>query len=114
MNSKKSYQLLEQAMKNLPNEHSFTPVRQFIRKALQEIATVEIKRTKKKESLSPSDKWNIDLQTGSLVNPWQTRMEHSVNPLKSIDEMIKLEQSKIEIIKTIPQSPTYKGIYLNR
>ena len=102
MDSKKSYSLLEQAMKNLPNEHSFGQVRQFIKKALQEIYTVETKRAKKKETLTPHEKWNLDLQTGSMVNPWQVTLEQGKmgNPLKAIDEMIKKEQIKIEEIKT--------------
>jgi len=92
-------------MKNLPAEYSFSPARLFIKKALQEIATVETKRAKKKETLSPAEKWNLDLQTGSMVNPWQVALEQRKigNPLKVIDEMIKKEQIKIEEIKTRQQ-----------
>ena len=104
MDSKKSYSLLEQAMKTLPAEHSFSPARLFIKKALQEIVTIETKRAKKKETLTPHEKWNIDLQTGSMVNPWQVSLEQrknpmATNPLKAIDEMIKQEYAKIENIK---------------
>jgi 3-methyladenine DNA glycosylase AlkC len=108
MKSKRSYQLLEQALRALPQEQAFATARTQMRKALTEMAEAEKKKTEKK-SITPAEKWKLDLETATLSSPFTQQMQTQkmqVNPLDTIDNLIKDEQRKIDEIKKQQQKPS--------
>jgi len=95
--------LLQEVLRNLPNERDYSPIRYSIKKTIMEIAQLEAKQTKKRP-LTPHEQWKINLETGTLTNSFATKIQQSKtpwikDPLKLIDEMIKQEQKKIENIQ---------------
>ena len=115
MKSKRSYQLLEQALRALPQEQAFATARSQMRKALTEMAEAEKKKTEKK-SITPAEKWKLDLETATLSSPFTQQMQTQkmqVNPLDTIDNLIKDEQRKIDEIKKQqkPSGGTIGGLF---
>ena len=114
MNSKKSYQLLEQALRALPQEQAFAAARTQMRKALTEMAEAEKKKSNKKaQGLTPAEKWKLDLETATLSAPYMQRLQPTqINPLDAIDNLIKTEQQKIDEIKKQQKPPnTVDGLF---
>jgi len=109
MKNNRSYQLLEQALRALPQEHEFTEARKQMKKALMEIAEVEKKKASKKASrLSPAERWTLDLETAALSSPFSQKiagMQSLANPLDVIDKLIQKEQRKIDEIKSKQTPP---------
>jgi len=97
MNTKKSLGLIEQALQALPANFALRDVRFHVIKALNELRKVENKKNKQKtaQETTPLEKWRFDLETSSMMAPWQTK-EEKKNTILNIDKMIEIEQKKLE------------------
>ena len=91
-----SKQLLTKAFRELPSSNSLNGVRSHIQRALNEIVKIEKTKAKKasQSQQTPRDKWELDLATGSMVNPLSPQM--ATNAVNAIEHMISQEQSKIQ------------------
>jgi len=96
--TEKTKKLIEEAIRQLPEDFSLRDARYHMTRALNEIQQVEKKRAKRsqqEEKLTPRQKWEMDLQTGSLVRPELTpQQKHDV--LAQIDSMIDEQEKKIQ------------------
>jgi len=91
----KSKQLLGQALNALPEGSALSAVRTHISRAMNEMSIVEKNRTKiSGDALTPRQKWELDISTGTLVNPLTAGQQQDV--LSQIDQMISSEQEKID------------------
>ena len=98
----RSKQLIEQALRAMPQDFSLRDARYHISRALAEIQKVEKKKAKQQSVITPRQQWEFDLQSGKLIPPGmdnQQRIDH----LNKIDELISAEQAKIDSIGK-PQS----------
>ncbi len=90
----KSKQLLGQALNALPEGSTLSAVRTHISRAMNEMAIIEKRRNKKSEdTMTPREKWEFDISTGTMVNPLTAKQQ--VDVLSQIDQMISSEQGKI-------------------
>lgn len=90
----KSRELIEQAFKALPTDNVLINARNYLFKALQEVVQVEKKRNKKTESvMTPSQKWQLDLKTSTLMNPMNPQQQKDA--LQALEQMIADEQKKL-------------------
>lgn len=99
-NTQSTKQLLEAALQNLPVNRHTSDIRTHIFRAINEIKRVEKREYQKAQenaTLTPSDKWKLDLQTGQLARPVVTP-QVQLNLINKIDEMIAAEKKKIEEI----------------
>jgi len=89
-------QLLEAALKNLPDNNRTGNIRTYIRYALYEVDLVSKKEKRTQENaITPEQRWKLDLETGQLANP----NVYAPNVLKHIEHLIKTEQNKLEELK---------------
>lgn len=108
-NTQSTKQLLETALQSLPVNRHTSDVRTHIHRAINEIERVEKKEFRKAQQqakLTPSEKWQLDLETGQLVNPLSPQMQ--LNLLGQIDEMISAEKKKLDDINQ-RKSPPEEG-----
>ena len=104
----KSKQLLGQALNALPEGSSLSAVRTHISRAINEMAIVVKNRVKTSEdALTPRQKWELDISTGTLVNPLTANQQFDV--LNQIDQMISGEQDKINELQN-KKSPDNKTL----
>jgi hypothetical protein len=96
--------LLQEALRALPNDRDYSPIRYSIKKAITEIAQVESKQNRKRP-LTPAEQWKLNLETGTLTHPAATRLQPTLNPLKILDEMIGQEKKKLEELKKPKENP---------
>ena len=91
----KSKQLLGQALNALPEGSALSAIRTHISRAINEMEIIEKKRVKRSEdALTPREKWELDIATGTMVNPLTVQQQQDV--IGRIDQMISSEQEKIE------------------
>jgi len=94
-NTAKSKQLIEQALRELPDRFALRDVRYNLARALSEIGRVENKRGKREAiQMTPHQKWEMDKETNRLV-PNNLTEQQKVDVLGQIDAMIAAEQQKI-------------------
>ncbi|MHA2427802.1 MAG: hypothetical protein ACXADB_07245 [Candidatus Hermodarchaeia archaeon] len=101
-NTEKTKKLIEEAIRQLPEEFALRDVRYHMTRALNEIQQVEKKRAKRsqqEEKLTPRQKWEMDLQTGNLVRPELTPQQKN-DVLAQIDSMIEEQEKKIQKART--------------
>lgn len=95
-NTAKSRQLIEQAMRELPDNFALRDVRYNLARALTEIGRVEKKRGKREVTqMTPHQKWEMDKETNRLMPPNLTEQQKT-NVIGQIDAMISAEQQKID------------------
>jgi len=95
MKTERSKQLLEQALRAMPQNFSLREVRYHMTRALSELQKIENKRAKRESQLTPRDKWELDLKSGKLVPP-NLNDQQKIDYLRRIDELIAAEQAKID------------------
>jgi hypothetical protein len=83
-------QLLERALKELPYDSSASTAKFHIHRAINEIAKT-IKKSSKTEQQTPLQKWQLDLNTGTMVNP-----VHAKNALGYIENLIAQQQAILQ------------------
>jgi ribosome-associated translation inhibitor RaiA len=97
-NTEKTKKLVQEAIRQLPEDFALRDARYYMTRALTEIQNVEKKRSKRgqqEEKLTPRQKWEMDLQTGNLVRPELTsQQKHDV--LAQIDSLIDEQEKKIQ------------------
>jgi hypothetical protein len=107
-NTEKTKKLIQEAIRQLPEEFALRDVRYHMTRALNEIQQVEKKRSKRaqrEEKLTPRQKWEMDLQTGSLTRPELTpQQKHDV--LAQIDSMIDEQEKKIQKVQNKDEDET--------
>lgn len=65
-----SIELLERALRTLPSSNALQSARSHVRRAINEIVTVEGKRSKRKAAeITPAEKWQLDVASGTVMNP---------------------------------------------
>ena len=99
----KSKHLLEQALSTMPQDNALANARFHIRKAIQEIASVEKKRAKRSQQ-TRSD-WGLDLETGMLMSPEVAKLT-----LGAINDLIGEQQKKLQELKQRKQPIDDSGI----
>jgi hypothetical protein len=102
MKTERSKQLIEQALRAMPQDFSLRDARYHIGRALAEIHKVEKKKAKRQSEITPRQQWEFDLHSGKLVPPGMNN-DQKIDYVKKIDELISAEQSKIDSIDK-PQS----------
>jgi len=100
--------LLEQSLSAMPQDWALRDARLLIAKALQEIKTVEHKRDRRSKggSITPEQKYKLDMETGSIMAPPLTNQQQQ-NVLANIEQMIQSEQEKIKQ----PESTTDQTLF---
>ena len=87
-NTNTSKELLKKALINLPNDFALTEVKNLVRNALFKIEAVEKKRDKREQ--------NIQQQNTINTEKWQqASFNQQLSNLQAIDDMIKIEQEKL-------------------
>ena len=100
MKTQQSKQLMEKALRGLPQDFALREVRRHLARAIVELGQVENKREKRSQP-TPLDRWKLDLETSSLVAQNLTPVQQQ-NALQQLDGMIAAENRKIAEI----ESPT--------
>jgi hypothetical protein len=95
MKTEQSKQLMQRALRELPQDFALREVRRNLARAITELNRVEDKRERRSRELTPHERWTLDLQTSSLVAPRLTP-EQQQNVLGQIDAMIAAENAKIK------------------
>ena len=101
--TEKSKKLIEQALRDLPQEFVLRDARHYMLRAITEMDKIEKKRTKRHQGLTPREKWDMDLETNRLTADSMTPKQ-SEDVLDKIDSLIRLEEKKIQRIKQQEQS----------
>jgi len=97
--TEKSKKLIEQALRDLPQDFVLRDVRHYMLRAISEIDKVEKKRTKRyQEKLTPREKWDLDLEANRITAPPLTPKQ-SEDVLSKIDDLIQQEEAKIAQIR---------------
>ena len=99
--TERSKQLIEQALRAMPQDFSLRDARYHMGRALSEIQKVEKKKIKRQSVMTPRQQWEFDLQSGKLTPPGTNQQK--VDHIKQIDELIAAEQAKIDSTNN-PQS----------
>lgn len=92
--TKRSKELIEQALRAMPQDFSLRDARIQLTRALKEILKVETQLEKKQQQLTPEQKWKLDMETGMLLGPQLTPSQHK-NVLDQIESLISKEENKI-------------------
>lgn len=100
MNTDRSKQLIEQAVRSLPLGFKYQSVKQHMLIALEELNKLETKNEKKRSGVTPLNQWQLDLTTGTMLSPLQKQ-----NALSELEALIKKEQAKLESKKGKPSQP---------
>ena len=97
-NPEAARQLLERALKELSYETSAN-ARFHILRAINEISKT-IKKSSKSEQQTPLQKWQLDLSTGTVVNPNPAQGKNALNYIENLiaqqQAKLKIKQQKIE------------------
>lgn len=99
MNNTKT--LLEEVLKTLPWQNKFSQLRFHINKAIYELEHIERKEIKKIDKETVAEQWRYDIQKQIIINP-TLDVKNTVN---IIDQMIAVEQQKLENLKKKPAKP---------
>jgi hypothetical protein len=102
MKTERSKQLIEQALRAMPQDFSLRDARYHIGRALAEIQKVEKKKAKTKSEITPRQQWEFELKSGKLVPPGMNDVQ-KIDYIKQIDELISAQQEKIDSVDK-PQS----------
>ena len=100
--TERSKQLIEQALRSMPQDFKLRDARYHMSRALAEIHKVESKKAKRQAVTTPRQQWEMDLKSSKLINPAMNGQQ-KIDYLKQIDELISTEKEKIDSIDN-PQS----------
>ena len=90
-----SVELLERALRTLPQHNALHSARNHIRRAITEIATVNGKRSKRKAAdITPAEKWQLDVGSGMVMNQHAAKLSLGV-----INQMIGEQEKKLQELR---------------
>ena len=100
MSNKKTKELIEITLKTINNDISMRNVKNHLLLALNELNILNNKKEKNK-LISSYQKWQLDLQSGSLAN---MSLSNYNNALHNIENLIAKEEKKINKTNNIDNS----------
>ena len=97
MKTEQSKQLMQKALRELPQDFVLREVRRHLARAIAEMGRVEDRREKRAQP-TPRQQWELDLETSSLMAPSLTPQQQQ-NALDRLDAIIAAENKKIAEIE---------------